>query len=175
MKKKWASFSRTGTTTKRLRTSTGNVAFEVQDLALALVYYSVRSQSEQYSPKQCSRAMVARSSCSIQPADCLYSARWGLAKATVHLCFLQHDQQDKNGREEEEYWREIAQLLLHGRFDLGEASEEDQLSLTKGLRAACTNSNMLDFLETGDAYLPHIMGLPPHKLQHRANRSQRDI
>lgn len=85
VKKKWASFSGTGTTTKRLRTSTGNIAFEVQDLALALVYYSVRSQSEQYSPKQYSRAMVARSLCSVQPADCLYSARWGLAKATVHL------------------------------------------------------------------------------------------
>jgi len=51
VKKKWAIFSGTGTTTKRLRTGTGNFAFEVQDLALALVYYSVRSQSEQCSPK----------------------------------------------------------------------------------------------------------------------------
>ena len=47
-----------------------------------------------------------------------------------------HDQQNKNGREEEGYCREIAQVLLHGRFDLGAASEEDQPSLTMGLRAA---------------------------------------
>ncbi len=103
---------------------------------------------------------------SIQPAQCICprkiircATRCAFCWGRHGVCFLQHDQKEESDRESDSHWTEVAQLLLHRQVDLASCSGEDQQALVRGLKTACKENSIEDFLGTGQYHRAQVMFL----------------